>query len=110
MHVKSALLTVLLTCYLTVASVPVYSEPGIGVALDTGRVDVTQRLSKGGTYQLPVVGVRNPGSESATYTMGTSFFEGQAGRRVPEGWFSFSPARFTIEPGATQPVRVTLDI
>jgi hypothetical protein len=111
MCVRIVLSTVLLVSIAAaIVARPVTAQSGIGVALDTGRVDVTQRLSKGGTYQLPVVGVRNPGSEAATYTMGTSFLEGQSGRRVPEGWFSFSPQRFTIAPGSTQPVRVTLDI
>jgi hypothetical protein len=110
MHVKPALLAVLLTCCIAGAALPASAQEGIGVALDTGRVDITQRLSKGGTYQLPVLGVRNPGGEAAIYTMGAGFLEGQAGRRTPEGWFSFSPQRFALEPGATQPVRVTLDI
>jgi hypothetical protein len=82
----------------------------IGVAMDVGKVAVDQRLAKGGTYHLPVIGVRNPGTEAATYEMGVSHIQGQAERWAPDSWFSFSPSRFTLQPGATQPVRVTLDI
>lgn len=89
---------------------PQRGHADIGVALDTGAIAVTQRLSKGGTYQLPVVGVRNPGSEASVYTMGVGHFQGQPGRRPPPEWFTFSPSRFTLAPGASQPVRVTLDI
>ena len=85
-------------------------QADIGVALDVGRIRVDQRLSKGGTYHLPVVGVRNPGTEATAYEMGVSHLQGQPERRAPEGWFSFSPSRFTLDPGATQPVRVMLDI
>jgi P pilus assembly chaperone PapD len=82
----------------------------IGVAIDIGRIDIDQKLAKGGSYQLPVIGVRNPGTEPAAYQMGVSFIQDQAERRVPDGWFRFSPETFTLEPGATRPVRVSLDI
>ena len=82
----------------------------IGVAIDVGKIAVDQRLSKGGSYQLPVIGVRNPGTEAATYEMGVSHLQGQPERPAPEDWFTFSPNRFTLEPGATQPVRVALAI
>ena len=82
----------------------------VGVAMDTGKVEVSQRLSKGGTYQLPTIGVRNPGSEPSTYQMGVGHIQGQPDRPPPEGWFTFSPAEFTLEPGAMQPVRITLEI
>jgi len=82
----------------------------IGVAIDVGRIAVEQRLSKGGSYELPVIGVRNPGNEAATYEMGVSHIQGQPDRWAPESWFTFSPGRFTLEPGATQPVRVALAV
>ena len=86
------------------------AQADTGVAIDIGKIAVDQRLSKGGSYQLPVIGVRNPGSEPSTYQMGVSSIQGQAARRAPGGWFTFTPRQFILEPGATQPVRVTLDI
>jgi hypothetical protein len=82
----------------------------VGVAIDIGRIAVDQKLSKGGSYQLPSIGVRNPGSETATYRMGVSYLQDQAEREPPSGWFTFSPATFELEPGATVPVQITLEI
>lgn len=82
----------------------------IGVAIDIGRIDVDQQLSKGGSYALPRIGVRNPGSEATTYQMAVSQIQGQPQRAAPETWFAFSPSRFTLEPGATEPVRITLEV
>lgn len=82
----------------------------VGVAIDIGAIDVSQRLSKGGRYQLPTIGVRNPGTEASAYEMDVSFIQGQAGRRVPASWFTFTPARFTLQPGDTQAVRVHVEV
>jgi hypothetical protein len=81
-----------------------------GVAVDLGRIAVDEELSKGGTYQLPVMGVSNPGTETTGYRMGVSYFEGQAEEEPPEDWFTFSPAEFELGPGKTQPVTVSLRI
>ena len=34
-----------------------------GVSVDLGRIDIDQKLEPGGSYTLPTMGVRNPGSE-----------------------------------------------
>ena len=82
----------------------------VGVGLDSGKIDVTQRLAKGGSYQLPVVAVRNPGGERSTYQMGVTYLQGEPSRRPSAEWFTFAPRDFTLEPGAVQAVRITLDI
>jgi hypothetical protein len=104
--------SVVLLAVLVAASIaPLTSvRADVGVALDVGKITVDQRLAKGGTYELPVIGVRNPGSEAAAYQMGVSHVQGQAERAPPDGWFTFTPSAFSLEPGATQPVRITLDI
>ena len=81
-----------------------------GVSIDLGAVDVTQRLSRGGTYQLPSVGVRNPGTERSHYVMVVTYFDGQQDRRPDSGWFGFSPSSFDLAPGETMPVRIELSI
>jgi hypothetical protein len=81
-----------------------------GVALDVGTVRVGNDLSRGGRYSLPPLGVSNPGDETTTYEMGIDFIENQSGRRPSDGWFSFEPARFSVEPGATVRVRIQLDV
>lgn len=82
----------------------------VGVALDVGKIEVNDKLSRGGTYQLPTIGVRNPGTETTRYRMGVSHIQGQAGRPAPAEWFSFAPPEVTLEPGQTAPVSVTLKI
>lgn len=81
-----------------------------GVSVDLGRIAVDEELSKGGTYQLPIMGVTNPGDEPTRYRMGVSYFQGQTEEKPPEGWFTFSPAEFELEPGKTQPVSISLRI
>jgi hypothetical protein len=103
-------LTPLLGILLLVATWPDVVRGDRGVAVDIGRIDVEERLSRGGTYQLPSIGVRNPGTETTDYRMGVSYVQDQDGRRAPEAWFSFDPQEVTLAPGETTPVSVTLDI
>ena len=95
---------------LLLASATLSARADQGVAVDLGRIAVDEELSKGGTYQLPVMGVTNPGDEPTRYRMGVSYFEGQAEERPPEDWFTFSPAEFELQPGKTQPVSISLRI
>lgn len=81
-----------------------------GVAVDLGRIAVDEKLSKGGTYELPTMGVTNPGTETTRYRMGVSYFEGQAEEKPLPDWFTFSPVEFELEPGKTQPVTISLRI
>jgi hypothetical protein len=99
----------LITTTCTIVSIA-DARADVGVAIDIGRMAIDQKLSKGGSYQLPTIGVRNPGNEAATYQMGVSFLQDQPEREPPSDWFQFSPATFTLEPGATQPVRTMLDV
>src|SRR4029079_2433405 len=79
-----------------------------GVAIDLGRVTVRQSLTPGGSYELPTIGVRNPGTETTTYVLRASPVELEGHAAPPSGWFSFAPARLTLEPGATRAVRVRI--
>jgi len=81
-----------------------------GVALDTGRVEISERLTRGGVYHLPDIGVRNPGSDESAYTMSGDVLPGQNGRKVPDDWLTFTPQQFTLPAGASQPVSVSLHI
>ncbi len=92
------------------ASAALAARADQGVAVDLGRIAVDEELSKGGTYQLPVMGVTNPGDQTTRYRMGLSYFEGQTEEKPPEDWFTFSPAEFDLEPGKTQPVSISLRI
>lgn len=81
-----------------------------GVALDLGRLDVTQALTPGGGYRLPPLGVRNPGDEVTSYRIVVSYVEGLAGKPIPAEWLRFAPQRLTLAPGATRKVHARLDL
>jgi len=81
-----------------------------GVALDLGRLEISQALTPGGGYRLPPVGVRNPGDEVTTYRMVVSSVQGHKGTAVPEDWFAFSPREVTLKPGATKKVSTRLSL
>ncbi|MBA4181155.1 MAG: hypothetical protein C0506_11250 [Anaerolinea sp.] len=89
---------------------PITTLADAGVAIDLGAIDINQKLSRGGTYQLPTMGVRNPGSEPSDYVMTVGSFQDQRERQPPQAWFAFSPSSFSLGPGETQPVRIELNI
>jgi hypothetical protein len=81
-----------------------------GVAIDLGRVEIQQKLTPGGSYRLPVMGVRNPGTETTSYELKASPLL-LKGRDAPsESWFRFSPARLTLKPKETRAVKVRIDL
>jgi hypothetical protein len=79
-----------------------------GVSIDLGRIDITEQLSPGGSYNLPTFGVRNPGTERTSYTIVANPVLDPARKAPPAAWFRFDPATVTLDPGATQPVHVRL--
>jgi hypothetical protein len=81
-----------------------------GVAIDLGRVDIRQELTPGGSYRLPTIGVRNPGSETTTYELHASPLQLEGREAPPASWFLFSPARLTLKPNETRPVKVRIDL
>ena len=81
-----------------------------GVALDLGRLDVAQKLTPGGGYRLPPLGVRNPGDEVTSYRIVVSHVQGQEGKPVPEDWVRFEPTELTLKPGKTEKVQAQLSL
>ncbi|MFY9578673.1 MAG: hypothetical protein WAQ33_05060 [Gaiellaceae bacterium] len=81
-----------------------------GVALDLGRLDVAQKLTPGGGYRLPPLGVRNPGDEVTSYRIVVSHVEGQDGKPIPADWVHVKPAELTLKPGRTQKVQARLNL
>ena len=79
-----------------------------GVSVDLGRVDITQQLSPGAAYNLPALGVRNPGTERTRYVMVASPVAGDDAIIANPAWFTFDPPSVTLDPGETQRVRVRL--
>ena len=81
-----------------------------GVAIDLGRIEIQQRLTPGGAYRLPVMGVRNSGRERTRYELHASALKLDERDSPPEGWFRFSPARLTLKPGETGRVRIRIEL
>jgi hypothetical protein len=94
-----------LACVLAVAGPATASR---GVSVDLGRIDIQQTLAPGGSYRLPTMGVRNPGTETTSYTMTVTPVTGVD---APESsWVRFSPERLTLRPAQSLPVRMRLSI
>jgi hypothetical protein len=79
-----------------------------GVSVDLGRIDINQQLLPGSGYNLPAIGVRNPGTERTSYVMIASPVDDPDRVSPPSTWFVFEPATVTLDPGQTQRVRVRL--
>jgi hypothetical protein len=77
-----------------------------GVSVDLGRIAIDQKLQAGGSYALPTMGVRNPGTEPTSYLMGAQAIRGS--RSPDEKWFEFSPRELRLEPGESRQVRTRL--
>jgi hypothetical protein len=101
-------LTVVLLAGACLLAVPAGADRG--VALDLGRVEITDGLLAGGGYRLPAFGVRNPGGERTSYRMVVSYVTGQKGLEPPQAWFHFKPAQFALAPGKTRSVSARIEL
>ena len=101
-------LTVALLAGACLAAAPARADRG--VALDLGRVEITDGLLAGGGYRLPAFGVRNPGDERTSYRMVVSYVTDQNGRGPPQAWFRFGPTRFVLAPGETRSVAARIEL
>jgi len=79
-----------------------------GVSVDLGRIDIQQVLTPGGAYNLPSIGVRNPGTERTSYMMIANPVQDPAYSAPPASWFEFEPSSVTLDPGESRPVKVRL--
>lgn len=81
-----------------------------GVAIDLGRIEIQQKLTPGGSYRLPTMGVRNPGTEWTSYELKASPLQVEGREAPPPEWFHFSPSRLTLKPKETRPVRIRIEL
>lgn len=80
----------------------------VGVGMGAGEIRVDEPVKLGGIYELPSVRIFNTGDEVTTYGMGIAFHQDHHELRPAKEWFSFSPSTFTINPGESQEVSVTM--
>jgi hypothetical protein len=86
----------------------VVSAARIGVGVSMGKVSLKEKLKPGLTYKLPTMVVFNNGDVTSDYEMSLQFNERQPQLKPAAGWVSFSPQRFTIKPGKSQQVAMTI--
>ncbi len=82
----------------------------VGVGMGAGEVRVTESIKPGGIYSLPSLRVFNTGDETTTYGMNIAYHQDNPQLRPGKSWFTFTPATFTIEPGESQEVQITMSV
>lgn len=80
----------------------------VGVGMGAGEIRVDEPVKLGGIYELPSVRIFNTGDEVTTYGMGVAFHQDYHELRPAKEWFSFNPTTFTINPGKSQEVLITM--
>jgi hypothetical protein len=84
------------------------SATRIGVGVSLGKIDLSQNLKPGLTYKLPTVVVFNNGDVKSDYEMSVQFNEKQSQRKPGAGWVQFTPQHFTIQPGKSRQVIMSI--
>ncbi len=98
----------ILLVLLTMGGRPAWASTG--VAVDVGRIDLVNEVRPGASCTLPTIGITNPGTQLARYRMVVSSIGNKLEARAPSSWFEFSESEFSLEPGATEPVSITLRV
>jgi len=78
--------------------------------MGAGEIRVDEPVKLGGIYELPSVRIFNTGDEITTYGMGVAFHQDYHQLRPDKNWFSFNPSTFTIGPGESQEVLITMTV
>lgn len=97
-----------ITLLLSVSLIPTTTFAKIGVGMGAGEVRLTDPVKPGGIYTLPTLRIFNTGDEITTYDMHVTFHQDHKELRPQKEWFNFDPEVFTIEPGGSQDVQVSM--
>ena len=106
MHMKAFALALAVAAALLATAPGAHADVGVGVNL--GKIDIDDKLSPGGRYNLPTLGVINTGDEPGDYEVVISYFADQEEERPPKDWFEFEPQRFFLEAGESQQVNIRI--
>jgi hypothetical protein len=84
----------------------------VGVGVNLGKIDITEKVVPGGVYKLPGIGVVNTGETAMDYQVVAVGMYKPADKQPDPSWFEFVPKTFTLQPGAVQQVygRMTVPI
>jgi hypothetical protein len=80
------------------------------VGVNLGRIEIADRLSPGGSYTLPSLGVLNTGDEAGEYQVSIISSASQAEMRPLDTWFDLQPRRFQLDAGQSQLVHIHLTL
>jgi len=89
-------------------SVPATADTGVGV--DVREINIDEVLTPGNDYQLPAVGVINTGDRTADYEVVITYMNEQQEMTPSADWFRFDPQRFSLQPGTSKSVAISLHI
>jgi hypothetical protein len=81
-----------------------------GVGVNVGTIQVNDQLVRGGSYELPSVGVLNTGDEAGEYQVEIGYFENQPEKRMPSSWIIIQPQRFFLGAGEGKQVELRLSL
>jgi hypothetical protein len=95
-------------CILVALIVPAVADIGVGV--DMREISIDELLTPGDVYQLPAVGVINTGDRTSDYEVVITYMNEQEEMTPPADWFQFDPQRFSVEPGISKSVAISLQI
>lgn len=98
----------LVTVALLLLSSNVVMAATLGVGVGTGKIKLDQPIKPSLSYNLPAIAVFNNGDVNSDYGMTVEFNETQAELKPAARWFTFSPQQFSLSPGKSQQVEITL--
>ncbi len=107
-NLKYSAKTVLLVLTLLVMLGDSVAAATIGVGVGTGKIRLDEPVKPSLSYNLPSISVFNNGEVESDYEVGVEYNETQPEQKPAAKWFTFSPQRFTLSPGKSQQVNVTL--
>jgi len=82
----------------------------IGVGVNTGKIQVNEKLKSGMIYKLPPITVINTGDEPAEYGTSVAYHQDQPELRPKQDWFIFTPQKFHLDPGKGQLVEIKINL
>jgi hypothetical protein len=82
----------------------------IGVGVNTGKIQVDEKLKAGMIYKLPSITVINTGDEPAEYITSVAYHQNQPELRPEQSWFIFTPQKFHLDAGKGQLVEIKINL
>jgi len=80
----------------------------VGVGVGAGEINLTDDIKPGGIYELPNLRIFNTGDETTTYKMNVAYHQDYHQLRPGKSWFSFNPETFTLPPGESQEILISM--